>query len=96
MTNQSNSKDDAYYDRNQAVMVLAKLALQLGYKAGLRIDPNEPDWPVMMIELPSGQVGWHLPKGEIVGDWPAYDGEWDGHSLAEKRRRMTQFLTDGN
>jgi len=94
MTNQSSTLDDAYYDRNQAVMALAKLALELGYRAGLRIDPEEPDWPVLMIDLPTGQVGYHLPKNEIIGQWPEYKKEWDGHSLAEKRERLRKFLAD--
>ncbi|MCK9398064.1 MAG: hypothetical protein M0Q44_21065 [Methylobacter sp.] len=94
MSDQSNSKDDAYFDRNQAVMALAKLAMQQGYKAGIRIDPNEPDWPVLMIDLPSGQVGWHLPKNELVGAWPEYDKAWDGHNLNEKRQRLALFLAD--
>ena len=94
MTNQSTTLDDAYFDRNQAVLALAKLALELGYRAGLKIDPGEPDWPVLMIDLPTGQVGYHLPKNEIVGIWPEYDGEWDGHSLVEKRERIRRFLAD--
>lgn len=94
MTDQSNSKDDAYFDRNQAVMALAKLAMQQGYKTGICIDPSEPDWPVLMIDLPSGQVGWHLPKSELIGTWPEYDQAWDGHNLNEKRQRMASFLAD--
>ena len=90
---QSSTLNDAYFDRNQAVQVMAKLAGQLGYKVGLRVDPAEPDWPVLMIDLPSGQVGYHLPREEVIGDWPAYEKEWDGHSLAEKRNRMERFLT---
>lgn len=94
MSNQNNSKEDVYFDRNQAVMALAKLALRQGFKTGLRIDPNEPDWPVLMIDLPSGQVGWHLPKHEIYGTWPEYTQEWDGHTVTEKRRRLERFLRD--
>jgi hypothetical protein len=94
MTEQSSTLNDAYFDRNQAVMALAKLAMQQGYKAGIRIDPNEPDWPVMMVDLPSGQVGWHLPKNELVGAWPEYDQAWDGHNLNEKRQRLARFLAD--
>jgi len=74
-------------------MAMAKLALQQGYKVGLRVDANDPDWPVLMIDLPTGQVGYHLPKAEVtVEDWPAYDGEWDGHSLIEKRMRVEKFI----
>jgi hypothetical protein len=96
MTDQSSTLNDAYFDRNQAVMALAKLAKQQGYNVGLTIDPNEPDWLVMMIDLPTGQVGWHLPKHEIIGDWQDYETGWDGHNLAEKRQRMAQFITTEN
>ena len=92
MTEQSSTLDDAYFDRNQAVMALGRMAQRLGYKVGLKEDPNEPDWPVLMIDLPTGQVGWHLPKDDVVGDWPEYDGEWDGHTLDEKRKRLDAFI----
>ena len=94
MTDQSSTLQDAYFDRNQAVQGLGRLALELGYTAGLKIDPKEPDWPVLMIDLPSGQVGWHLPAEEIIGDWPEYPGDYDGHSLEEKRQRMAKFLNN--
>jgi hypothetical protein len=73
-------------------MALAKMALAIGLKVGLINDPDEPDWPVMMIDLPTGQVGWHLPKEDIIGNWPQYNGNWDGHSLEEKRERLHRFL----
>ncbi len=92
MTDQSSSLHDAYFDRNQSVMAFARLALKLGYHVGLKTDPDEPDWPVLMIDLPGGQVGWHLPEDEIIGDWPEYSGEWDGHSLKEKRKRLKTLI----
>ena len=90
--NQSSTLDDAYFDRNQAVQALAKMALRLGMKAGLRRDPESPGWPVLMIDLPTGQVGYHLPEKEVIGEWPEYEKDWDGHSLAEKRNRVARFL----
>ena len=93
MTEQSSTIDDAYFDRNQAVMALAKMAMQSGYRVGLKKDPDEPEWPVLMIDLPTGQVGWHLPVNEVRGDWPEYDKEWDGHSLEDKRQRIMSFIT---
>ena len=95
MTNQSSTLNDAYFDRNQAVMAMARMALQLGYRVGLKKDPKEPDWPVLMIDLPTGQVGYHLPIEEVVGAWPEYGDEWDGHSLAKKRERIERFLSGG-
>ncbi|MDH4317171.1 MAG: hypothetical protein OEV64_02165 [Desulfobulbaceae bacterium] len=94
MADQSSTLNDAYFDRNQAVMALARLAEKLGWEVGLKTDPTEPDWPVLMIDLPTGQVGYHLPKNEIVGEWPEYTKEWDGHSLEDKRRRIVKLLTD--
>lgn len=92
MTNQSSTLDDAYFDRNQAVMALARLARKQGFKVGLHIDPEEPEWPVLMIDLPTGQVGWHLKKEDLIGLWPEYEKEWDGHSLDVKRDRMKTFI----
>ncbi len=91
---QSSTKDEAYFDRNQAVLAMAKLAMQQGYNVGIKTDPDEPDWPVLMIDLPTGQVGWHLPKEEIIGEWPAYKKEWDKHTLDEKRNRMFEYLKE--
>ena len=88
----SNSKEDAYFDRNQAVMAMAKLAIQQCYTVGVTYDPDLPDWPVLTIDLPNGQVGWHIPKNELVGQWPEYEKQWDGHDLQEKRERLTYYI----
>ncbi|HID69070.1 MAG TPA: hypothetical protein EYP35_01105 [Desulfobacterales bacterium] len=93
---QSSTLDDAYFDRNQAVMAMARLAMSQGFKVGLLINPNEEDWPVLMIDLPTGQVGYHLPRDEVIGQWPKYDGEWDGHSLSEKRDRIAMFINSSD
>ncbi|NOS89055.1 MAG: hypothetical protein HOP34_11055 [Methylococcaceae bacterium] len=94
MSYQSNSKDDAYLDRNLAVMALAKLAQQQGYRVGIKQDPHQPGWPVIMIDLPTGQVGWHIPEAELLGDWQQYPQEWDGHDLEEKRHRMAVYVAE--
>ena len=94
MSNQSSSIDDAYLDRNLAVMALAKLAEQQGYPVGIMQDPQQPGWPVIMIDLPSGQVGWHIPESDLLGSWQKYSDEWDGHNLKDKRQRLAQFLAD--
>lgn len=88
---QSNSKEEAYYDRNQAVMALAVLAMQQGYTVGVSDDPDEKEYKVLTIDLPTGQVGWHLPKNDLE-NWPQYDKPWDGHLLPEKRNRVKKFV----
>ena len=87
-----NLKDKIYYERNQAVMAMAKLAMLQGYAVGIAGDPNEPDYPVLMIDLPTGQVGWHIPQKELQGQWPEYHKQWDGHSLQEKEYRIREFI----
>lgn len=86
--------DEAYFDRNQAVLALARFALDSGHTVGLGIDPGEPEWPVLYIDLPgAGQVSWHLPAAEVdIDAWPRYPGGWDGHDVAEKRLRLARFI----
>lgn len=91
MSNQS-TPDQAYYDRNQAVLLAAKLAGQLGYYVGARADADEPGWTLIYIELPTGQVSWHIPDDELIGEFPPYTKTWDGHDVEEKRRRIADFL----
>ena len=79
-------KDGAYHERNQVVAALAKL-----FPSGIAVDPNEPDWPVLYIDLPDGQVSWHFQRSEaleLLAGIPKYDGEWDGHSTEEKYARL--------
>ena len=92
MTNQSSGIDEAYSDRNQAAMLAAKLATLWGFEVGWRTDPSEPDWPVLFIELPTGQVSWHIPKSETVKTDLSYKREWDGHTVEEKRERIARFI----
>lgn len=81
--------EEAYFDRNQAVQVIAKLAYQLGYKCGVKEDK---EWPILYVDLPSGQVSWHIPANEMIGAFPEYDDGWDGHDVEEKRERLRKFI----
>lgn len=74
--------DTDYNVRNPAIYHALALATQLGYPAGIRLDPTEPDWPVAYIDLPTGQVSWHLP---------AYPGTWDGHDTPTKLARCRAY-----
>ena len=93
MKNQSSGEKEAYYDRNQAAMLAAKLATLWGIKVGWRMDPEEPGWPVLFIELPTGQVSWHIPEAEAVNLMLPYQQEWDGHTTEEKRERIGDFIS---
>jgi hypothetical protein len=79
---------DTDYDVRYGFVIEAlAVAQRLGYPAGVRFDPQEPAWPVAVIELPRrggapGQVSWHLPQHQVA---------YDGHTTAEKYDRCRAF-----
>lgn len=79
------SREQLYRTRNRLVIGAVYAAQAAGQQAGFRIDPQEPEWPVAFIELPTGQVSWHLPQHEVA---------WDGHSAEEKYARIAAFLAE--
>ena len=82
----------AYHERSAVITGLARAAQARGWGAGWGIDDQEgPDWPIVFIDLPTGQVSWHVHKDDLVNlfSWlPQYGGEWDGHSTVEKYNRL--------
>lgn len=78
--------DKKYERRNAIVLEALAMAVSLRIPAGIRIDPNEPEWPVVFIELPTGQVSWHLPQ---------HPTPYDGHTTEEKYRRVDAFTARG-
>lgn len=81
-------REGRYEARNAKVIDALSLAQHLGYQVGVRHDPAEPGWPVVYIELPTGQVSWHLP---------AHERGWDGHTSDEKYERIRAYkeMVDG-
>ena len=83
-----------YTERNQAVAVLVALAKRLGYHVWVNWNADDPDWPIVFVDLPSygaGQVSWHIPYEEMRTFFPdklPIGGGWDGHDNAEKARRL--------
>lgn len=74
-----------YAVRNPLIFEALHLAQKCGYAAGVRCDPGEPGWPVVYLELPTGQISWHVPE---------HVRAWDGHSTAKKYRRLQKWLRD--
>lgn len=93
-------KDGAYYERNRCVAALARMALALGWKAGVGQHPAEDtawedDWrTIIFIDLPTGQASWHFHDSErhLLAGLPAYGGRWDGHNTEEKYDRLHEVL----
>jgi hypothetical protein len=73
-----------YARRNDLVWQALTQARDAGLPAGVGLDPADPHPVVVYLELPTGQVSWHLPDDGRHHGQPAYAGEWDGHTTAEK------------
>lgn len=77
-----NEHNKNYDHRNGNVLRAAGYAVASGFPVGIRLDKDEPEWPVLYIELPTGQVSFHLPQ---------HIKEWDGHNTDEKWQRIFAF-----
>lgn len=78
--------DTDYEARYPLVFEAMLLALDHGYPSGIGYDPLEPDYPmVAYIELPTGQLSWHMPPHPLP---------WDQHSTAEKYARIATYCKE--
>lgn len=75
-----------YTDRNILVCTALGLARQCGLPAGIGYDPTHERPVVIYLELPTGQVSWHLPAHPIP---------FDGHSTEQKYHRIAAFQRAG-
>lgn len=98
-------KDGAYEERNRVVALLVRMALSLGWKAGIGNHEDNPgeDWDsewrtLVVIELPAGQVSWHIHDSHLFlfEGFPKYDGEWDGHTTPQKYARVCATAVTNN
>jgi len=86
-----------YGDRNHVAILAAELAKRAGYEVAIGTDPEEPDWPVLYIMLPTGQVSWHMKDKDLQGlthRFPRRDIVWDGHTVRQKNKRIRQFISE--
>lgn len=54
-------------------------------------DPSEPEWAVVVVNGPHGQMSWHVSPDDmdLFGHVKRDDTVvWDGHSDEEKYRRL--------
>lgn len=72
-----------YVIRTALIYQALALAAQIGYTAGVALDPEDADRPmVVYIELPTGQVSWHVAAHPVV---------WDNHTTEDKYRRIDVY-----
>lgn len=71
-----------YDTRNNLVMLALGKAIECGFEAGIGVDHSNPGWPVIYIELPEGQVSWHVSQ---------HEKSYDGHDQETKTERLKKF-----
>lgn len=87
--------DAAYRERAQLVALLASLyPSHIGHN-----DLAEPDWAVVIIEAPTGQLSWHvsptdLPLFSHVQRTTRICRSWDGHTTEEKYERVRDLIRE--
>lgn len=82
-----------YTERAKCVIGIARAAKALLLTVGFATDASEPEWPVLYIDLPTGQVSWHLSRSdrELALDIGEYPGTYDGHSTELKYKRLMDW-----
>ncbi len=89
--------DELYAERDQCVALAAWLAHALGMPVWIGQHESQPgemwddEWRnVVYINLPTGQVSWHIRADEL--EWfshiPHGGDSWDQHTPEEKYRRV--------
>ena len=86
---QADALRAVYRERAHLLAFIASLfPSHIGYT-----DPSEPDWAVLIIETPAGQLSWHIAPDDLelfthVSTTSSMCRSWDGHSTDEKYRRV--------
>ena len=94
-------KDRAYEERNRVVAFAAKLAVKLGFSAGVRhtdIKDWDPEWHgCCYIDIPQGQLSWHFHTSQthLFQALPDYETPYDGHTSEQKYERIADYVEWG-
>jgi hypothetical protein len=85
-----SGKDFAYMERDILVSLLSKL-----YPSHLTRHPVDESWEddwrtIVCIHSPTGQLTWHIHDSEMgfFTHLEMQENHWDGHSTAEKYKRV--------
>jgi hypothetical protein len=85
---------DIYRERAYLTAFLSKVyPSRLSYS-----DPNEPDWAVLYVESPEGQLSWHISPNDmdLFSHLAIVPGvKWDGHTTDEKYERLGKLNGQG-
>jgi len=92
----TRARDLAYTERARLVAVLAAV-----WDSWWAPDPKTPDYRVVYVKSPAGQLSWHIHQD----DWHLFEHvaparharpTWDGHSTEEKNARLAALTQMGD
>ena len=89
--------DGVYRERNLTFLALMALARRTGATVGVRVDPTEPDWPVLCIAQKdgAGELSIHVPAKLIEGlEFDAYPHAYDGSTKEDVTARLWTIVRD--
>ena len=86
-----SSKNKAYREVNELASALASL-----FPSWVGVDPSEPDWPVLYVQLPTGQVSWHIGKddADLIEGIAREGSAWEGHTREDRSARLQALVED--
>ena len=86
----ATERNGAYRERAQLVAWAAAV-----YKSGWNTDPAWPDWRIVFVDSPAGQLSWHVAPD----DWGLFEHVkhdpamvWDGHTTEQKYERIAELV----
>lgn len=85
------SKNGAYKERDMLVCALSKLFPAHLARHSEEDKEWEDDWRwIVYIELPTGQVSWHIhdSEREMFNHLEVGENKWDGHNTERKYERL--------
>jgi hypothetical protein len=98
-TELTDQKNQAYWERNQLLVLLAKFALVNNWPVGLGKELDgayDQDYRnILFMSTPGGQASWHLHDSDVkmfdfLVNNQSYreEWEWDGHTFSGKYERL--------
>ena len=90
MTKPLQSKEEVYEDRNLLAQAALRMAKSLNYR--VRIKDYDSEWPIVYIELPTGQISYHIAKKDLYFKEEPSFLEWDGHDREERKERILSYI----
>jgi len=87
-----NKLNEVYHQRAMAVQAAVIFAQKIGLETGIRTPTEDPDWPVLVIDIKEGEIAWHMHKDDLFITHKL-EKPYDGHTDEEKDDRIKKLYS---